>query len=86
MLDRWGSGCSLVGGLRRMESAGRSFLERGWTIVPVGFSSSIKLARALGQVPPFFESLCASLFFRRERFRTLPVSLTAEGINNLGEW
>lgn len=76
VLDRCGSGCSFVGGLSRMDNGGLSFLDRGWTMVPVGFSSSIKFARALGHVPPFLASFCASLFFRRDRFRTLPVSFT----------
>lgn len=76
VLDLCGSGGSLVGGLSRMDSGGRSFLERGWTIVPVEFSSRIKLALALGHVPPFLASLWDSLFFLLERFSTLLVSLT----------
>lgn len=78
VLDRCGSGGSLVGGLSRMESGGLSFLERGCTMVPVEFSSRMKLALALGHVPPFLESLCDSLFFLRERFSTLLVSLTVK--------
>lgn len=76
VLDRCGSGGNLVGGLSRMERGGLSFLERGCTMVPVALSSRIKLARAFGQVPPFLASFCDSLFFLRDRFSTLLVSLT----------
>lgn len=65
-----------MGGLRSIDSGGRSFLDLGWTMVPVEFSSSMKLARAFGHVPPFFASLCESLFFLLERFSTLLVSFT----------
>lgn len=75
VFDLCGSGGSFVGGLRRMDSGGLSFRFLGWTMVPVEFSSRIKLARALGHVPPFFGSLC-SLFFLLERFKTLLVSFT----------
>lgn len=77
ILDRCGSGGSFVGGLSRMDRGGLSFLDLGCTMVPVEFSSRMKFALALGQVPPFFESFC-SLFFLRDLFRTLLVSLTAK--------
>lgn len=67
-----------MGGLSKMERGGLSFLDLGCTIVPVEFSSRIKLALAFGHVPPFLESFCDSLFFLRERFRTLLVSLTVK--------
>lgn len=76
MFDLCGSGGSFVGGLSSIDSGGLSFLDRGWTIVPVEFSSRMKFARALGHVPPFLASCCASLFFLRDRFSTLLVSLT----------
>lgn len=83
VLDLCGSGGSFVGGLSKMDSGGLSFLDRDCTMVPVEFSSRMKLALAFGQVPPFLVSLCDSLFFRRERFRTLLVSLTENYINIL---
>lgn len=75
VLDLCGSGGSFVGGLSSIDNGGLSFRFLGCTIVPVELSSSMKLARAFGHVPPFLGSLC-SLFFRRERFSTLLVSLT----------
>lgn len=64
-----------------MDRGGLSFLDLGCTMVPVGFSSNIKLARALGHVPPFLESFCESLFFRRDLLIILELSLAGNSEN-----